>query len=370
VLVSELLDYLDQAFTFPEGKTARAFAVTEHRLHAFSPRYFDGKSAKLFSYSEANAAASRNLQVPANELAPAFFGQQLPPTGDELRDVQLRSLIDFFGNPAKHFVRYRLGLRLEEEDDALADDEPFELGGLERYLLKQELVADGLEKQTGRADAFIARGLLPLGEIGLARFQTLSHEADAFRRMVEPELRGQPLGEPILVDLRIGRFSLTGSIESLYGNGVVQFRCTTLKGKDRLRAWITHLAKCAAAPENNAETILIGTDEIVRFSPVADAPVQLEALLEIYWRGLGGAAQFFPATSLDYAKAQLSISHGRSPIDAARLCWNGAKWFGIGERYDRYYEFCFEDCDLFNEEFETLAMVVFKPMLRHTRAST
>ena len=40
VLVSELLDYLDQAFVFPNQKNAREWIVIEHRLHAFSPRYF------------------------------------------------------------------------------------------------------------------------------------------------------------------------------------------------------------------------------------------------------------------------------------------------------------------------------------------
>ena len=40
VVVSELLDYLDQAFAFPEKKSAKEFVLIEHPLHAFSPRYF------------------------------------------------------------------------------------------------------------------------------------------------------------------------------------------------------------------------------------------------------------------------------------------------------------------------------------------
>ena len=60
VVVSELLDHVDQAFAFPDGASAKKYLTLEHPLQTFSPRYFDSKRSdgRLFSYSEANAAAT------------------------------------------------------------------------------------------------------------------------------------------------------------------------------------------------------------------------------------------------------------------------------------------------------------------------
>ena len=56
VVVSELLDYIDQGFEIPGTADIRDAIVVKHRLQAFSPEYFRGQG--LFSYSAENAAAA------------------------------------------------------------------------------------------------------------------------------------------------------------------------------------------------------------------------------------------------------------------------------------------------------------------------
>ena len=371
VLVSELLNYLDRAFVFPDKKSARDWVVTEHRLHSFSPRYFDGKTRRLFSYSEANAAASRSLRAVSDQAPPGLFGQPLGEPGEEARRVGLKSLIDFFANPAKYFIRSRLRLSLEEDDDALDDSEPFELTALESYLVKQELVAQALDRKKITAHGFAARGMLPLGEMGLAHFDRLLWAAEEFHKKVEPELRSKEPDEPLLVDLRIDPFSLTGQIESMYGGRIVRFRCASLTLKDRLGAWINHLARCAADSGTSGETMLIASDEIVEFSPPDDAQGIIANLLKIYWRGLTRALPFFPKSAMEYAKAKLFPSPGAktSPLHKARQVWQGSKWNGEGEKKERYFACCFPpDSDPLDAEFETLALEVFEPMLRNIKS--
>jgi exodeoxyribonuclease V gamma subunit len=370
VLVSELLDYLDQAFVFPDQKTARQWMVIEHRLHAFSPRYFDGRSKGMFSYSEANAAASRNLRANANRPKPDFFADLLSEPGPEARRVELKSLIEFFGNPAKFLIERRLRLRFGRRHDALEDSEPFALSALDCYSLKQELVTQALEQKNIAVGAFAARGLLPLGEMGTAHFQTLLATADKFAERVQEELRGQEPGEPLPVDLTIGPFSLYGQIESIYGDRVVRFRCATLKVKDRLRAWISHLVHCAARVGEVCETILIGTEAIVRFSPVAEAHGELAKLLEIYWRGQNRVLPFFPESAHKFADAVVYPSKNAQsapPLTKAGYVWNGAKWEdALAEKKDTYFDFCFADRDPLDEEFMQLALEVYEPMFRNS----
>ncbi len=369
VLISELLDYMDQAFVFPGGKNARAFTIVEHRLHAFSRRYFDGSDTRLFSYSTANAAASANLQKPpVAEIS--FLSQSLPEPGAEMRNVGLRSLADFFANPARYFSRHRLGIRFDEEDDLLEDSEIFDLVDLEKYKVKQALVTDALEKHTPSPEEFAARGIsAPTARVGEARFRTLRGSAAEFYKTLEPELRGRLPAEPLAVDLRIGEFTLTGKIESIYGDGIVQFRFASLKAKDWLGAWINHLAKCATSQDRAGQRrcFQVGDGEVVKFAPVKNAAGVLSELLEIYWNGLRSPLHFFAAGALDYAQEEMNPRpRGKtSPIDLARKKWNGDERRKSGEKHDAYNAFCFTDTDPLDADFTRLALLVFGPMLRH-----
>ena len=343
VLVSELLDCMDQAFVFPGGQNARAFVTAEHRLHAFSRRYFDGSDPRLFSYSEANAAASRNL-LHTRPPEISFLSQPLPEPGAELRNVELRNLVDFFTHPARYFVRQRLGIRFDEENELLEDSEIFDLADLEKYHLKQDLVARALEKHTASPAEFAARGLLPLGGVGEARFKTLSGAALDFFKKLEPELGGLPAGEPLAVDLRIGEFSLTGRIDSLHGGRIVQFRCATLKPKDWLRAWIHHLAKCASAPGAGGD----GAGGRGRDGEVRAGQGCRRFACEAAGNLLRGAPQspvhFFPASAFAYAEGEINPSPRArtSSIDRARKKWDGGEWTSSSEKNDVYNKFCFQ----------------------------
>jgi exodeoxyribonuclease V gamma subunit len=358
-LIGELLDYLDQAFALPGG--ARNALVTEHRLHAFSPQYFSGEDARLFSYSAANAKAARNLR--ASPAPPAFLTAPLPEPQSTV--VELKSLLDFFGNPARHFVRRRLGLLLEEEKDDLDDDEPFEIDRLKAYKIKEELVARALDGAPAGEEELIARGLLPLGDMGAAHFRAMSREAASFRKSVEGELRGEKRGEPLIVDLPVSRYTLAGKIEGIYGERVIQFRCAEMKPKDMLRAWITHLARGAG------ETVLIATDDKIRFTAVKEHAAFLEQLLQFYRQGLSQPLHFFPFSSLEFADATVNPSQRqtKTPLEKARGVWFGSQ-FKPGERKREgpWYDFCFGERDPLDAEFERLSLAVYQPLLEHAQS--
>jgi exodeoxyribonuclease V gamma subunit len=181
-------------------------------------------------------------------------------------------------------------------------------------------------------------------------------------------LGGQAPDEPLPFDLAFGPFSLTGQIESLYGGRIVRFRCASLKPKDRLRAWINHLVLCAADSGAAHETVLIGTDEMMKFSPAKEARTTIADLLEIYWRGLSRPLPFFPESALEYARAKLfpPKNSRSSPLEKAERTWHGSKWnAGPPEKICIYYAFCFPDPDPLHGEFTELALEVFGPMLRN-----
>ena len=356
VVVSELLDYLDQSCTFPNGATARKHLVTEHRLQAFSRSYFE-PGGSLFSYSAANAAAAAAIPV----FEKPFIAERLPEPEAEWRNIALADLLSFLVNPAAFFLRRRLGIRLDESDDTLEESEPLTPDALQLYTVGSELfdarmACSGIPKHA----ALSARALLPPGSIGAQYYLEQAASAKALQSSLTRFLTTTTRDEPRVINLRIGAFTLTGRIEALYNGRLAFFRPAKLKAKDRLRAWATHLAWCAASSETPPPTLLAGDGEAVEFARQPQAA--LEALLELYWRGLQTPLPFFPAASLEFAAKQ--DAKGASPLERARAIWRG-NMRASAEGADAAFRLCFggPEADPLDAEFTRLALSIYGPML-------
>jgi exodeoxyribonuclease V gamma subunit len=365
VVVSELLDYLNQAFAFPEGQPAKEFVLTEHPLHAFSPRYFGGAGPddRTFSYSEANAEASGCISAHQARELPPFITDPLPDIEDQSHNLELRELIAFWGNPSQYFLKRRLGLTLWETSYSLDENEPFQLSALERYPIKQELLAEELEaNQPLPAEVFEARGLLPPGTIGELQLRSMRTEIRKLAAIVESHIGGGRKDEAISVDLKLETFGLSGKVNSIYGGVSVHFRTAKLNPKDYFRAWIEHLALCALGNGKEPRTVLIGRDAAVTFKPVAQARSELQILCQLYWEGLTQPLRFFPGSAMALVEAELTGA--KDPFAKARGKWIGP-WRQTGERDNRFIARCFDVPDPLNDRFVELARLVVKPMLQH-----
>jgi exodeoxyribonuclease V gamma subunit len=96
VLVSELIDYVEQGFEIPGGPI-RDHLLTRHRLQAFSPEYFKNHQ-KLFTYSEENYEIAGTMLAGRKEPG-AFLGTRLSEPDETWRKVDLHGLCAFFSNP-------------------------------------------------------------------------------------------------------------------------------------------------------------------------------------------------------------------------------------------------------------------------------
>jgi len=360
VLVSELLDTVESGFAGPEGGDLRERLVTRHPLQAFSPLYFKGDK-RFVSYSPENGAAA--LRAAGERTPPQdFLPSDLPEPEPEWRTVDVDALASFFSNPARFLLSRRLGLRLVREEEPLEDAEPFALGYLARYGVLQYLlgaVRTGRDPGNAR-DTLLAAGLLPHGTPGLCRFDSLWGEAAALLAAVQPHTEGGP-AEPLVLDLTIGEFHLTGRIGSVYAGGPVSFRPARIKAGDRLRTWITHLAGHAAG-RAAWRSVLVGRDGKTRiYGAPADPEGTLATLLDLYWKGLTKPLPFVPESSLEYA-----VRHAKTGNPAAALAAAFGKWdaFQYAEKNDPWYGICFRGASpLEDETFGPTALAVFNPLL-------
>jgi exodeoxyribonuclease V gamma subunit len=283
--------------------------------------------------------------------------------------VEVSALAEFFCNPAKCLVRRRLGLRLEDKEEALEEVEPFEVDSLERYNIQQELVERALKGAAPKEALRLKRaaGRLPLGEAGALSFRGLQAGAEDFLERLRPRLGGG-YAAPVPIDYRLGEFHLTGEIRRVTTRGLLHYRCASLKAKDLLRLWVEHLAlNVAAAGGPGLSAVLVGGDKTLAASPPANAPELLSGLLELYWKGLTRPLRFFPQTARAYAEAVLAWEAGRSkqdPAGIARRKWAGDSFDRApGECEDAYFDLCFHNVDPLDEEFQQTAQAVFGPLL-------
>ena len=364
IVVNELIDYLDQAFTFPDNTRARDYLTLKHPLQAFNPLYFKSDAPRLFSYSDPNAAAATALVEPAPAPA-AFLSGPLPELSEAERSITLNQLISFLANPARSFLRVRFRLDLNEYDDSLSDSEPIQLGGLEKYSIRQALLAEHIDSGKANLEIFAARGITPLGVLGRLQVRSLDHEAAEFASVVLPYITPSTRAQPMAFDLKLGEeFSLTGQLESVYGPNLIHYRCTDLKIRDWITAWVEHLARSAIPNSEPFKTVLIGKDDVVSWNPLRqEAAELLIKLCRIYWRGLHEALPLFPQSAFAYVKSE---REGKDGFRSAMARWNG-NWDQEGEKSDPSIQKLYPVFPGFNKEFVEIAQSAFGPLLQYAK---
>ncbi len=363
VLVSEMLDYIEQGFEVKEQKIHERI-ITKHRLQPFSTEYFKGDGT-LFSYSRENFEAA-GCFTKSRILPEPFISKGLAESGDEWKSVDVDALCSFYINPARFLLNKRLGIYFDEGAPALQETEPFEVSGLERYFLTQGLVERSLSGFELKDSFHLIRaaGLLPHGSVGESTYESLSREIERFAEKTGTYTRGGVLA-PLEIDLNLSGFRLTGRVGSIYPERMIQYRYAKIKAKDRLRTWIYHLVlNCARPPGYPLTSMVAGQDKgwiAWEYAPVEDAENLLLTLLDSYWEGLIKPLHFFSESS--WAYAQQVVEKDRPAGDAlqkARGIWMGGYY--PGEMEDPYYRLCFRNSDPIDSEFQETALEVFGPM--------
>jgi len=364
VVVSELLDYIEQGFTISEKKIRDHLLIT-HRLQAFSPAYFK-KGGRLMSFSKDNYDAALTERGSSKNAQP-FISQGLAQPDEEFKKIDLSSLIKFFANPSKFFLNQRLGIFLEEKTPVLSEREPFDLKGLEKYTFEQTLLQKSLANDdlTEYLSAVKASGKIPPGTLGEYLCQKSQEEVERFAHMVKPYITGTPL-DPVEFNLKISEYTLSGKIDTIFESGLIHYRYTKVKVKDRLKVWIDHLVlnSMKRAPYLKRST-LIGADTVVVLLPVQESNKILLDLIKKYWEGLSKPLLFFPEASWKYAHAILEKKMpDEEAMRKARDEWEGDDYYR-GESRDPSSQLCFGTVDPLNAEFERIAKEIFEPMIKN-----
>jgi exodeoxyribonuclease V gamma subunit len=287
VLVSELRDAIDRRFAVPSGSASETLTVS-HPLHPFSPAYFEpGRDPRLVSFSPADREVAGRIANPSSQVQ-SLTVQKFPHPGlpSARGTLSLEDLIRFFRSPCQDYFQNRLGiaLRLRAEPPP-PDEDPLVASELDLYVLTSEWLSLLLRDPKADFDSFKAH-ILRSG-----RFPVFDNkDFDSCRSQVaalldarkESGFDGSPL-PPEERTFDCGGRRLSAVFASCY-DGQRQFfmRPARQKGKDRLKARIYHLARCASGESVSTTWLGFEKNRNGVFTPKLcnDAPVPAETACE------------------------------------------------------------------------------------------
>jgi exodeoxyribonuclease V gamma subunit len=385
VVIGELLDAIEQGFE-PEGAPAlasheaRRLAIEQrlclvHRLHAFSPRYFEaGSDPRLFSFSEHACDGARALGLP--RIEPRLLSGELPAS-DEPGELTVDELVAWVTLPVRSFLQRKLGLYLGDDLPPLPIREPLTLDPLDRWKLGTELL-ELTTRGVGHAELLpIARGhgTLPLGTVGTLVFEELLLEIGALSSAANRHRRGAKL-EPLSVELELPGMRVTGTLHELWPDAHLHASFSKLGRRFELAHYVRHLvlACCLAEsprPGYPRESVIVaraqngdGVSE-VRFAPIEDPLAALASLLRIVRAAQQRQLPFVHDVSRAYADA-LYKTPARDRQHALRAA--GRQWGDAKAPSDPYVRLLYEDFAALSEQegsfgFSELAECVFGPFL-------
>ncbi|WP_433755058.1 exodeoxyribonuclease V subunit gamma [Nocardia sp. CA-135398] len=320
--VAELLD----ALRAHVGAAGMDTVVTRHPLQGFDRRNFAAE--RPFSFDTVAFAGAQAAGQPA-QPRPAFLPEPLPAL--EPADVALADLISFVEHPVRAFLWQRLGLRVPEHEDDIADRLPIELDGLAKWELGERLLSarlTGADPSTLRAAEW-RRGTLPPFGFGGAVLDEVESTVDKLVRAALPEYEGAPRAVDIAVDLGHGR-RLTGTVPEVRGESLVRTTFSRLAPKHRIAAWVSLLA-LAVTEDRSWRAVTIGRGQFGRpawrselMAPESPAALaMLRELVRLRDAGLTEPLPIAPAATAVYAERRFRGSNADEAVSAAEREFNG-----------------------------------------------
>jgi len=316
VLVGQLQDHLDSLWKIAgAGDTPVTRALgTQHPLQPFSRAYFPNTNAVGTGDDSrprplADILRARHLFTYEREWRSAHGSgsdehamEALPYQAPE-EPVNLATLASFLKKPIETFYQRRLQVHFEDVENADTDNENFDLDGLGRWRLDNELIQEGLLKASteeelearvqSRLDRMARRGDLGMGVTEhRLRSELAGRLPDLFERY-QAALAEWPeaVAEPVPFDYRLAADEGTVEVADL----IDQLRCNaegemcrlvvansgllTGSGYSRkvryanlMRDWVIHLAGQLSGTA--FETLILGKEEGRKFRFAAMTPEQ------------------------------------------------------------------------------------------------
>ncbi len=375
VVVSDLLDMLDEVFELDSRDSARAsdgrsqslrdWLVVSHPLQASSARYFETSGdSRLFGRDE-EAFLGARARREANDLGGGTQRRFLPESsavvdgskadegageargaGEGIVSFSLDALTRRILRSTRTFARETLQLRLPRPEAAIEDLDPIEVAGLAQYGLGSamlDMLVDGASPEK-TARRLLADASVPVGVAGRFSLAAIRAEVEVIAGIGAARCDGERR-EDVSFSLDLcdpestskSHFgTLVGRLDRLWPGGRIQLGFTKIGRRGELDLWIRHLVLCSLVEDGadlECRSVFVGRaesrdsqDRVVVFGPVADARRHLARLFTWAMSTPDAPLPFFPRTSRVFATRVLEDKTAQGWRDAHQEFEGGDGW--------------------------------------------
>ncbi len=341
IVLDTLMDYL--------GLEAK-----KHPLHGFSNRYDD---QELFTYlynTEPNPAVHKAKESDGSN------GENKATENEVItEEIWVNDFVKFFEAPIDWYFNKVLGIKYDgDEDDTLPETELFELGYLEQWQIKNELLTytgDSEDDLTAFIQERIKKGQLPLKNLGRATAEELNERIGPLRQKFLKLTKGLKQ-ENVAIDLSVDGIRIRGTVDEVYGNQYITCNFSESKSqeKNQVRAYLKSLLLCATRKMSKATQIHIDGNEQEHPVPGKQGALsKLNDLVKYLKEGQRAPLKFSLKTiktkrkedpvTIDSVLAQFKSEAEGSP--GSRPPYPGNKYIQILQNEKYFEDFTEEDLD-------------------------
>jgi exodeoxyribonuclease V gamma subunit len=371
-VVSDLIDTFTEHYQVSEEAL-----VTKHPLQSYHQAYF-AQDNRYKNYNILQIDIAKHLQDAHSQNSnngKLFWWQPLQYINTPSPErIEIKDLIQFIKNPQSYFVKNILQLKLNVEDETIEEKEPFEIVGLTRYELKQNLVDELCHSDEQNKDelygAYKAKGVLLGGEVGKQVFTDYWQIAEEFEQIFKGIcLEAGNAEEDLLIDKQIQidydiSVTLAGVLGQQYQNAMVLFRIGDLDGKSLLSAWIQHLLINQVRAKKTY--LIYGKDQVqvLAFSSSQQSISPLREWLKLFISGQQKPSHLFVEPALDYVRQLHKNNVRKAPKAMAVEAFQAQLNSGYHPEWQLLYRnFTKNDiAQLFDEDFEQICERLIDPI--------
>ena len=384
VLVSELIDYIEQSYVLStdvelpleqSSENIRKHLITQAPLAPFSADYFNQHhDSRLFSYQ----VDWRNA-LTSTAVTQSFISEPLT-IEVPLERVEITQLIRFFKQPSQYFLNQRLGVYFEQGSGDLESSEPFNPDPLQSYQIKATLLDSYLTDSVELASHRLrAQGVLPHGHFSQLFLTGQTDLMSSLAQRIKPYIEINE--SDIEVDIAVTNIKIQGWLKQHYGTGLVRYKSGKANIKFFIGCYIEQLCYCAQqSGENELQAkpqvqpmVMCAQDgqwQFGAFEP-EQAKAHLAKLIQYFEQGQSQPLALFIKSGWAYINAlmdkkSLALLSGEKELAGANKkfsqCFNGG-YMMTGEGEDPYIKRCFGDLtEQLQDQSIALAIDILLPL--------
>lgn len=353
VLISQFIYYLKSRFIVKRTDNFEDDIVVKHKIFSFNPVYFTkDKEPFYINYSTEDFNAANVLVSRGNIKNKKFIDDKEINSKPEDNIINLFDLLKFFENPIEHYFKKTLKVNFDDERFSLEDEEPFDLGTLQEFLVKETLINNYFKEKDIKKYIFKYTGILPPGGAGMSELEDAYNDVRDFlsflskKYFINKERITYDINftyktsdnEEYLIEGVLSYFHKLNMpkrresvIENLKGYNLASYRLPNTKHKNitipievRLKTYLKHLIlnyyEFISGAEHLSDSYLFGkevengkvTYKVYRYFTLFPQQLYEEIfhyIIDLYLSGLKKPLHFLPKYSYECSKNSKKINY-------------------------------------------------------------